>query len=353
MKRLKLFVLVFTGVLSVSGAAGQANASINVLTQNSGNVNIGGTVNIQVTVGNTGPTSSIGIYKIRTQVSVPSAIAGILPNAQQTGLPAGWTITSNNGSTINLSNGTDIIPVGVQRTILIAVQGNTTGGPSTVSGGLSFSNGNAPGTGPGTLAGDITADNTSQSSITVINSIPVTLADFTAALVNCQPSLRWTSETEINSDRFEIERTSADVYDWVQVGVIGAGGNTATRSSYNFTDRNLSVTSGKILYRLKMIDKDGRYKYSEILPVSLNCNISKVSVWPNPVQNGKLYVSLTGTKGYTQATLLSLSGQVILTGNLNNGTNHLDVSKIANGLYILSVNDTNGINEKIKVLIQN
>jgi SprB repeat len=181
MKLFKLFLLCLLGAFTVSNVAGQANASINVLTLNSGNVNQGGTVNIQVTVGNTGPVSNIGVYRVRTQISVPAALVNILPNAQQTGLPAGWTITSNNGSVINLSNGTDIIPVGVQRTILIAVQGNNLGGPSTVSGQLNFSNGNAPGTAPGSLAGDNTADNTSQSSITVVPAAACNLTGATLA----------------------------------------------------------------------------------------------------------------------------------------------------------------------------
>jgi len=108
-----------------------------------------------------------------------------------------------------------------------------------------------------------------------------------------------------------------------------------------------------VLYRLKIIDKDGRYKYSQALPVTVNCKTMQLTVFPNPVQIGQLYVSLTGTKGNTQARLLSSTGQEIFKANINNGTNSFNVSKIASGAYVLSVEDTNGFSKKIKVLIQN
>lgn len=354
MKRLKAFALVLTGTAMAYHAAGQANASISVLTLNSGIVETGGTVNIQVTVGNTGPSSSIGVYKVRTQLSVPSAIASILPNAQQTGLPTGWTITSNNGSTINLSNGTDIIPVGVQRNILIAVQGNTLGGPSTVSGQLSFSNGNAPGTAPGSLAGDNTADNNSQSSLTVTPPVPVTLADFNATLLNCTPVLNWTTEIEINSDKFVIERSADNGSNWTMSGSIPARGFTTTKSTYRFTDQNTGTTTGRILYRLKMIDRDGSFRYSPVLPVSLNCNTPKLNVFPNPVKENRVYISLTGTQGQTEAVLLNAAGQVVAKRILSNGTNPLDLSGVANGMYILQVNNAAGNQryEKVKLVVQ-
>ena len=90
--------------ITVSSASGQANASINLLTLNSGQVNQGGVVDVQVTVGNTGPVSSIGVNKVRAQISIPIAIASALPNAGQTGLPAGWTILSNTGGVITVCN---------------------------------------------------------------------------------------------------------------------------------------------------------------------------------------------------------------------------------------------------------
>lgn len=184
MKLFRIIMLFLAGAFGVSGASGQANAIINILTQNSGLVNIGGSVFLQVDIGNTGPNSSIGVYKVKAQISAPSNLVTIPPTGHQ--LPAGWTILSNNGSVINISNGTDIIPVDEVRTILIALQGTTLGGPSTVAGVLSFSNGIAPGSGPGILSGDNIADNISQSSVEVIPAAACNIAvNATAGTILC------------------------------------------------------------------------------------------------------------------------------------------------------------------------
>ncbi len=168
MKLLKLLMLSLVGAFWLSSATGQANANINVLTLNSGQVAQGGVVDVQVTVGNTGPASQIGVNKVRAQISIPIAIATALPNAQQTGLPPGWTILSNTGGVIQVCNGSDIIPVGQQRQVFIKVQGLNIGGPSTVAGVLSFGPGTGVCTGLGMLSGNSTADDVSQSTIQVI-----------------------------------------------------------------------------------------------------------------------------------------------------------------------------------------
>ncbi len=180
MKWIKLLMFCLVCAFTATNAVGQANASLNILTLQGGQVTLGGTVDIQVTLGNTGPVSSIGVNKVRAQISVPSALCSLLPNAQQTGLPPGWSITVNTGSAITVCNGSDVIPVGTQRTILIKVQGNTLGGPSTVNANLLFSSGTSCTT-PGSLPGDNTADNSSTSSIEVINAVSCNLAATAAA----------------------------------------------------------------------------------------------------------------------------------------------------------------------------
>jgi SprB repeat len=166
MKIIKLLMLFCIGAFFVSStASGQANAFLNILTQNSGQVNLNGVVNIQVEVGNSGPNNILA-SKVKTTITVPIALVSVLPNAQQV-LPAGWSIISNTGSAITLCNGTDVIPSGALRTVLIKIQGNALGGPQTILGQLSFSGGTNCGS-PGSLSGNNTADDGSSSSIQVI-----------------------------------------------------------------------------------------------------------------------------------------------------------------------------------------
>jgi hypothetical protein len=185
MKQLNIIILFLTGIFTITDAAGQANATINILTGNTGIVALGGTVDVDVQINNTGPVSNIGAYKIKCQLTVPTSIASIA--ATQTKLPPGWTILSQNTGVINLSNGTDVIAPGTARSFTITVRGDALGGPLTCGSQLNFSNGNPPGSAPGTLAGNNTADDASQSTVLVTNTTPVTISDFNAAITKQQP----------------------------------------------------------------------------------------------------------------------------------------------------------------------
>lgn len=165
MKLFKLIFLVLTAAFTFNSTAAQ-NALINIVTKNTGIVHKGGTVFLEVTINNTDPAAYIDVYKIRAKVSVPVAISSIAATGHV--LPTGWTILSNDGSTINLSNGKDMIAANDFRVLLIAIKGNKIGGPSTVAGQLSFSDGMSPGSASGSLHGDNAADNFSTSTCQVI-----------------------------------------------------------------------------------------------------------------------------------------------------------------------------------------
>lgn len=101
-----------------------------------------------------------------------------------------------------------------------------------------------------------------------------------------------------------------------------------------------------------MIDLDGTQKYSPVIRVSVNCRTAQVDAYPNPVNDDKVYVSMTGASGNTEAILLTLTGQIVIRNKIYNGTNYINVSNIANGLYLLNIKNPNGIEKQIKVRIQ-
>ncbi len=340
----KSLILFLTGAFAILRVSAQ-DASINILAGGSGVVTIGGSIYLQVDVTNNDATGTVVANKVRPQISVPSGITSISLTAADHTLPAGWTITSNSGTVIRITNTSDAIPAGITRTSLIRILGGPTSGSGTILANLTFV-GAAP-------TGDNPANNSSSAGITSATT-PVVLSEFNTLLVNCEPFLKWTTESEINSDRFEIERSNTGRNDWTKIGTLPAQGFSTRKTEYSLTDKNLVAAAEKVLYRLKMIDKDGKFTYSMVLPVSLNCNKPEVNIFPNPVQNDRLYVSITGAKGQTEAVLLNLAGQVILKNKVTNGTNKIDVSTIANGVYVLTVTDagSNGISQKTKVLIQ-
>lgn len=152
--------------LNATNAPAQ-NIMINVLTHNSGVVKKGETVFFEVTINNTSATTALAEYKIRPQISFPTAIISIPDNGHV--LPEGWRMVVKENGVVTLSNGTDMIPENTSRTILIAMKAVVVGGPTTINGNLFFSTGIEPGTLSGVAPkGDNIADNFSTSTVRVL-----------------------------------------------------------------------------------------------------------------------------------------------------------------------------------------
>lgn len=348
--KLKKIILLAAGYFTFGWAYAQ-NVSVNMLVLNSGAIPLGASGTLKATInatpGTAGQTTAVPMGKINLSVTVPPSV---LISATQNNIPAGWTVRSNNGILITLCNSATTVAVNTAVDLLIDIQGVTvTSGAPTMSGQLTFKT-NC--TGPGSLNGDNPSDNSSQAGYFVSITTPVKLYNFRSALVNCLPALKWNTENEINSDRFEIERSLPSSPTWIKAGTVSASGNSSVKTQYSFADNEVPAAAEKVLYRLKMIDRNGSYKYSEVLPVLINCKSTRVMVYPNPVKNGRLNISLAGTGEYTEAVLLSVTGQAIMKFNLIAGNNSVDVSGIADGQYILKVNFKNGNTKMMKVFIE-
>ena len=169
MKIIKLVMLFCLGAFFVaSNASGQANPSVAILPLNAGGVvAVGATMDVKVTILNT-LTGNIIASKLRPVITIP-ALATILPTAQQTGLPPGWVIVSNDPITgqIRVCNGSDVMGGNSQRDIIIKVQGTTIGGPTQCAINLFFGGTTCAVSGP-QPTGNITVDDFATSSITVI-----------------------------------------------------------------------------------------------------------------------------------------------------------------------------------------
>ena len=98
--------------------------------------------------------------------------------------------------------------------------------------------------------------------------LDVKLSSFTAVLINSNGQLTWISETETNSSHFEIER-SDDAVKFDKRGMVNSYGNSTSKKTYNYTDP-INTTSKIVYYRLKMVDRDGKYNYSKIIAIKLS-----------------------------------------------------------------------------------
>jgi archaellum component FlaF (FlaF/FlaG flagellin family) len=286
-----------------------------------GTWNVGATTTqIRVTVYNNGSVD-LPMYKIRPLLSVGS---GITFNASQPNLPAGWSILSNTGTTIRFSNGTDMIPVFDSRDFYINVT-PTAIGSYTFTANIFWSTGAAPGSasGPATPEDD-PGNNSSITTSIVSTALPLRLTSFTGTGSNCAAMLEWKTEEESNTSHFEIEQ-SMDGLSFVKKATAAASGNGSGKSySIAIAQDNTSA-----LYRLKMVDKDGKFTYSSVINVKTICQGNGyIRLYPNPVFSGSgeatLNFKLGGYTGRAEVIITNAAGQqmsrqqVKVDGGVNN-----------------------------------
>jgi hypothetical protein len=111
--------------------------------------------------------------------------------------------------------------------------------------------------------------------------VPVELTSFAATVTENNVTLNWSTATETNNSGFQVERKS-NQSEWINIGFVPGFGTSTEPHSYNFNDSKLNA--GSYTYRLKQVDYDGSYEYSNEVEVvvvipgqySLNQN------YPNP-----------------------------------------------------------------------
>jgi hypothetical protein len=114
--------------------------------------------------------------------------------------------------------------------------------------------------------------------------LPITLQSFTATLLtNGSAAVHFTTTHEVNAASIVVER-SFDATTFSAIGKLAAWGKLGV-NAYAFTDANLANTA-IVYYRLKLVDKDGTYKYSNIISLSVNKldSATWVAVYPNPLK---------------------------------------------------------------------
>jgi hypothetical protein len=173
-----------------------------------------------------------------------------------------------------------------------------------------------------------------------ISVLPVTLTSFTTECDNGIPILKWTTESEQNSDYFQIER-SRDGFDWIEVSKVQAMGNSNTTKNYQFYDMTSGYFEG--YYRLKQVDFDGKFEYFG--PVSSFCSDYKdefiSEVFPNPT-SGEIFVGIRNNiQENVNMVLTDFSGRVLKDMNfeVSNGytLRTIDLLGYSSGSYLITI----------------
>ena len=163
--------------------------------------------------------------------------------------------------------------------------------------------------------------------------LPIKLTSFSAVRSKQVVSLNWNTEFEINAKEFIVER--AEGAEFRSVGSIKSNGNSSVRKSYSFNDKN--ENAGTTYYRLKNVDLNGSFTYSEIRTVKGIGAVNDVTVFPNPARSNSK-ISVVGVTANSSIQLLDFSGKVLK--NMNSTTvNSLDLSGVKNGTYLIRIID--------------
>ena len=170
-------------------------------------------------------------------------------------------------------------------------------------------------------------------------ALPVTGLYLTAVNQKTDNILSWSTATETDTKTFIIER-SFDGVNFESISMVEANGFSTSESKYNYIDKNVDkLNSNTFFYRLKEVDIDGQYTYSDIILIRyLASNVAFRSiVYPNPTRNTvNVLIGSMDLIG-TQAQLFDVNGKILSRITISKKTEQIDITGYTQGIYLLKL----------------
>jgi len=187
----------------------------------------------------------------------------------------------------------------------------------------------------GTMAGRI--DGIRVSNSWADGPLPVTLLDFKANLNEANGTqLKWSTSSETNNKGFEIER-SADGENFENVAFVKGAGNSKTIEQYAFQLDYFTPA----YYRLKQLDFDGAFEYSQV--VYSGGEVSEVELSPNPFVET---LKLNSNSNIDKIEIIDLTGKVLVSETINKETAEVETSHLAKGIYFINISQGGSVQTK-------
>jgi len=189
----------------------------------------------------------------------------------------------------------------------------------------------------------------------IISALPVELKSFTANVKNEQVFLKWITETEVNNYGFEIER-AAENNNWVKINFVEGHGNSNSPKEYSCIDKD-PVGGNKFKYRLKQIDNDGKYEYSDVIEVNvIPRNFVLYQNYPNPFNPVTTIRYSVPVDGDISLIIYNIKGEKVreLVGTKQKTGKyevHFDAAGLASGIYFYRLIAKNFSQTKKMVLL--
>ena len=190
--------------------------------------------------------------------------------------------------------------------------------------------------------------------------LPVELSSFTASTNQSAVNLKWQTKTEVNNYGFEVERASSitsPIQGWEKIGFVAGNGNSNSPKDYSFVDKNPAGGS-KFIYRLKQIDTDGKFEYSNEVEIELVPNeFNLFQNYPNPfnpVTNIKFAVPKAGNITLGVYNILGEKVRDLITEFLEPGIYNVpfDGKDLGSGTYIYRLQAEDFVQVKKMLLVR-
>ena len=167
--------------------------------------------------------------------------------------------------------------------------------------------------------------------------LPVEMTSFTSHVNGRNILLEWTTSSELNNSRFEIERSINN--DWTKIGEVSGKGTVTVPSDYSYSDRGLN--SGTYNYRLKQIDFNGNFAYHNLsneVVIGIPAGFELNQNYPNPFNPGTKIDYSIANDGKVKFTIYDAMGKVVkrlIDNNQTAGYYTIDfnASGLASGIY--------------------
>lgn len=195
----------------------------------------------------------------------------------------------------------------------------------------------------------IAVNGTDGSSCDSFSVLPVELISFQAITKSKSIELKWATASELNNDRFEVER-SLDGKSFEVIGVVSGSGTVSHRIDYTFLDSNPEV--GANYYRLKQYDFDGINEHSSTIVAFFQAS-EELVVYPNPAESQiNIFLGSQFSRTEISVQILDLSGKEVWKRDLLAPTSKLEIgiNEINPGQYLVRVqNNSFSTTKRIQV----
>lgn len=201
----------------------------------------------------------------------------------------------------------------------------------------------------------IVVDNILVSTSWMVSVVPVELTSFNAVSGNGSVDLTWTTASETNNRGFEVERSS-DKVNFTTVAFVDGRGTTTSTSTYNYSDK--VNASGVLYYRLKQVDFDGTFAYSNTVEVnnSVVTGFDLLQNYPNPFNPSTTIRFSVAESGVATLKVYNVTGEVVaelFNSNVEKGTMQtvsFDASNLTSGVYFARLTQGNNV-KNIKLIL--